>query len=120
MRLGAILLVFATFAAVVFGVINFQQRMAFEVPDDGASWVGQSQGVQAAYIAPNAAADRAGIKTGDRLVAINGVPVQRAADVTKRLWALGVMVAGALHIRARRPRVCGAGGRCAGSETAGA
>src|ERR1700722_8900529 len=64
--------------------------MAFEVPDAGASWLGQNRGVQAAYIEPNSAADRAGIKAGDHLVAINGVPVERAADVTKRLWALGV------------------------------
>ena len=90
MRLGAIVLVLATFGAVVFGVINFQQRMAFEVPDDGASWMGPNQGVQAAYIQPNSAADRAGIRAGDHLVAINGVPVERAADVTKRLWSLGV------------------------------
>jgi two-component system NtrC family sensor kinase len=89
-RLGAVILVLATLGAVVFGVINFQQRMAFEVPDDGASWVGQNQGVQAAYVEPNSPADRAGIKAGDQLVAINGVPVRRAADVTKRLWSLGV------------------------------
>ena len=91
MRLGAILLVFATFAAVVFGVINFQQRMAFEVPDDGASWVGQNQGVQAAYIRAKFARRSApASRPATSLVAINGVPVQRAVDVTKRLWALGV------------------------------
>jgi two-component system, NtrC family, sensor kinase len=90
MRLGAIALVLATFGAVVFGVINFQQRMAFDVPDDGVSWVGQNPGIQAAYIQPNSAAERAGIKAGDQLGAINGVPVARAADVTKRLWALGI------------------------------
>jgi two-component system NtrC family sensor kinase len=90
MRLGAIALVLATFGAVIFGVINFQQRMAFDVPDDGVSWVGQNPGIQAAYIQPNSAAERAGIKAGDQLAAINGVPVARAADVTKRLWALGI------------------------------
>ena len=90
MRLGAVILVLATVGAVIFGIINFQQRMAFEVPDDGATWVGQDQGVQARYIEPNSPAERAGIKAGDQLVAINGVPVQRAGDVTKRLWTLGV------------------------------
>src|SRR5580692_10356483 len=90
MRLGAIVLVLATFGAVVFGIINFQQRMAFEVPDDGATWLSPNHNVQAAYIEPNSAADRAGIKSGDQLVAINGIAVERAADVTKRLWSLGV------------------------------
>ena len=47
MRLGAVILVLATIGAIVFGIINFQQRIAFEVPDDGATWVGQNQGVQA-------------------------------------------------------------------------
>ena len=56
MRLGAIVLVLASFGAIVFGVINFQQRMAFDVPDDGVSWVGQNPGIQAAYIQPNSPA----------------------------------------------------------------
>jgi len=90
LRLGAILLVLATLGAVAFGAINFQQRMAFDVPEDGASWVDHTPGVQALYVAPNSAAERAGIKVGDDLVAINGVPIHRSVDVAKRLWALGV------------------------------
>ena len=34
-RLGAAILAMATVAAVVFGVINFQQRVIFSVADDG-------------------------------------------------------------------------------------
>ena len=90
MRLGAILLALITLGAVVFGVINFQQRMTFDFPDDGASWVVENQNVHAAYVAPNSAAERAGIKEGDSLTAINDVPVHRPVDVEKRLWDLGV------------------------------
>jgi two-component system, NtrC family, sensor kinase len=90
MGLGAIVLALASIAAFAFGVINFRQRMAFEIPEDGATWLVQNQAIQAAYVAPNSPADRAGIKTGDNLVAINGVPVHRAVDVAKRLWDLGV------------------------------
>ena len=90
MRIGAILLVLLSLGAIGFGVVNFQQRMTFEVPDDGASWVAQGQDVRAAYISPNSAAERAGIKAGDNLVAINGVPMHRAVDVAKQLWSLGV------------------------------
>jgi two-component system, NtrC family, sensor kinase len=90
LRLGAIVLALVTAAAVIFGIINFHQRLQFQLPDDGASWMDTPQGVQALYVAPNSAAARAGIKAGDLLVAIDGAPVHRAVEVTKRLWALGV------------------------------
>jgi PAS domain S-box-containing protein len=88
-RLAAILLALATVAAVAFGVINFQQRLIFEVPDDGVSWLDGVSGIEAFAVAPASPAERAGIKTGDRLVAMDGVPVGRALDVTKRLWGSG-------------------------------
>jgi len=53
-------------------------------------------GVQALYVTRNSSAERAGIKPGDTLLAINDVPVHRAVEVVKRLWAVGVLVAGAL------------------------
>src|ERR1700687_4124746 len=90
LRLGAILLTVATVAAIVFGIVNFQQRLLFEVPDDGASWLNGAPGVTAMYVAPNSPAERAGIKPGDRLVAIDGAPVHSGVEVTKRLWAMGV------------------------------
>jgi two-component system NtrC family sensor kinase len=90
LRLGAIILALLTAAAVVFGAINLQQRLLFEVPDDGVSWLENAQGVAAIYVTPNSPAEHAGIKPGDQLLAINDVPVHRAAEVTKRLWAMGV------------------------------
>ena len=47
LRLGAIFLALATMAAVVFGIINFQQRLLFNVPDDGVSWIDSPLGIQA-------------------------------------------------------------------------
>ncbi len=90
LRLGAIFLALATIAAVTFGLINFQQRLLFSVPDDGASWLDGAGGIQAFAVAENSPASRAGIKAGDRLLAIDGLAVHRALDVTKRLWNLGV------------------------------
>src|ERR1700730_8048093 len=89
LRLGAIVLALLTVAAVVFGIINFQQRLLFEVPDDGVTWLENAQGVAAIYVTTNSPAEHAGIKPGDQLLAINDVPVHRAAEVTKRLWAMG-------------------------------
>jgi two-component system NtrC family sensor kinase len=89
-RVGAIFLVLLTMAAIVFGIINFQQRLSFDVPDDGISWEDSEQGVRAIFVAPNSPGERAGIKSGDVLVTIDGQPVGRAVDVVKRLWSLGI------------------------------
>ena len=90
LRLGAILLALATMAAVAFGIINFQQRLLFHIPDDGVSWIDSPAGIQAFTVAEKSPAARAGIKAGDHLTAVDGLAVHRALDVTKRLWAVGL------------------------------
>jgi two-component system, NtrC family, sensor kinase len=89
-RLGAAVLALATLAAIVFGIINFQQRTIFSVPDDGVSWIEGPSGVVAWHISPNSPAARAGIRTGDSVLAINDTPVHSSIDVTKRLWRIGL------------------------------
>jgi two-component system, NtrC family, sensor kinase len=89
-RSGVIALVFLTVAAIIFGVINFQQRLSFDVPDDGVSWTDSVPGTVAVFVAADSPGQRAGIKPGDVLVSIDGQPVSRAIDVVKRLWALGI------------------------------
>jgi two-component system NtrC family sensor kinase len=98
-RVGAIVLALLTMGAIVFGVTNFQQRLSFDVPDDGVSWSDGEQGLQAKYVAPNSPAQRAGIKSGDVLVSIDGQPLSRAIDVTKRLWGLGIWSQARYEIR---------------------
>ena len=90
LRLGAIFLALATVAAVSFAIINLQQRMLFDVPDDGVSWVDSPSGIQAFAVAENSPAARAGVKAGDILLAVDGLAVHRALDATKRLWSVGV------------------------------
>ncbi len=89
-RLGAAVLALATLAAIVFGIINFQQRTIFSTPDDGASWWDTPSGVLAWHITPNSPAANAGIRTGDYVLAINGAEIHGAIDVTKRLWRIGL------------------------------
>ncbi len=84
--LGAVVLALATLAAMIFALLNFDQRTRFEAPDDGVAWLDTDHGVQAWQVAPNSPAARSGIRAGDHLVAINGAPVTSAVQVTKRLW----------------------------------
>ena len=84
--LGAVVLALATLAAMIFALLNFDQRARFEGPDDGVAWLDTDHGVQAWQVAPNSPASRAGIRVGDHLAAINGAPVTSAVQVTKRLW----------------------------------
>ena len=42
-RLGAVALALLTLAAMVFAVLNFQQRSRFVVPDDGVTWMDSAQ-----------------------------------------------------------------------------
>ena len=89
-RLGAAVLALATVTAVIYGIINFQQRVIFSVPDDGVTWLETPRGVEAWYAGPGSPAVKAGIRTGDHILAINGQEMHSAIDVTKRLWRLGV------------------------------
>jgi two-component system NtrC family sensor kinase len=75
---------------VVFGVLNFQQRAQYQLPDDGASWLDSSAGVKAWIVPPDGPAARAGIREGDTLVAINGVPVSHAVDAVRETFISGV------------------------------
>src|SRR5216684_8000970 len=84
--LGAVVLALATLVAMIFALLNFDQRARFESPDDGVAWLDTDHGVQAWQVAPNSPASRAGIRVGDHLAAINGAPVTSAVQVTKRLW----------------------------------
>ncbi len=84
------MLALATLTAIVFGIINFQQRTIFATPDDGVSWLDTPEGIQAWHIASNSPATNAGIRTGDHVLSINDVAVHGAVDVTKRLWRIGL------------------------------
>jgi two-component system NtrC family sensor kinase len=91
-RVGAVALVLVTFAAIVFAFLNFRQGMVVEVPDDGVTWLDTASGtgVEARYIVPDSPADRAGIKRGDLLVAIDDTKISSATQVARELWRAGV------------------------------
>src|SRR5215813_6472876 len=86
---SAVVLAILTAATVVFAVINFQKESQFPVPYDGAWWVEQDGGIIAARVDPGGPADKAGIKTGDKLLAINEQPITHSATVDRQLYHIG-------------------------------
>jgi two-component system, NtrC family, sensor kinase len=89
LRLGAVSLALLTLAAMVFAVLNFQQRSRFVVPDDGVTWMDTAAGVMAWHVASGFPGDQAGIKQGDYVQSVRGTPIRRAVDVPKLLWRAG-------------------------------
>src|SRR5579871_1254993 len=89
-RVGAVVLAIATMAAIVFALLNFDQRVRFETPDDGVSWRDTDRGIEAQQVLASSPAEKAGIRVGDVLVEVGDVPVHRAVDVTKKLWHAGL------------------------------
>ena len=89
-RVGAVVLAIATMAAMVFALLNFDQRARFEPPDDGVAWWDTNHGVEARQIVANSPAQKVGIRTGDVVKEINGVPVRSALQVTNVLWHAGL------------------------------
>jgi len=89
-RVGAVVLALATLAAIIFSWYNFLQRSRYDVVDDGVAWSDGPSGVEAWKVAPDSPAIAAGIHPGDRLVAINDVPIPKATDVARRLYRAGL------------------------------
>ncbi len=60
---------------LVMGIANIVQRATSDEVEDGVLWVERSAGVVAAEVAGSSPADRAGIRPGDVLLAVDGTPV---------------------------------------------
>ena len=89
MRLGAVVLALLTLAAVIFAVLNFQQRSRFILPDDGVTWMDSAQGVVAWHVVADSPAAKAGIKQGDVVQSVRGFAIRRATDITRVLFHVG-------------------------------
>lgn len=89
-RFAAVLLALLTVSAVVFAVINFNKEQQFESPYDGVWWVESDGTLQAQRVDREGPGEKAGVKRGDALVAINEVEIKNAASVVKMMYRTGV------------------------------
>ena len=83
------ILTIVTLAAGVAAFINFQQQERFRLPDDGVIWVDRQGGVEALSVPAGSEGNRAGLRDGDRIKLIHGVPIEKAVDVAQVLAGLG-------------------------------
>jgi two-component system NtrC family sensor kinase len=82
----ALLTVAATAALFALGVANIVVRATWHEADDGVLWVSRIEGEVTAFgVAAGTPADRAGIRPGDVLAAIDGHFVERPSDVADLL-----------------------------------
>jgi len=89
-QLSTAILVILTLAAGVAAVINLEQQFQFRLPEDGVIWVDRADGVQALYVPADSPAGKAGVRQGDLLRQIEGLPIEKAIDVAQVLARIGV------------------------------
>ena len=65
------------------GVANVVMRARWHEVEDGVLWGARSQGVTAVEVSVDSPATTAGIRPGDVLLAVNGVPIESPADVVE-------------------------------------
>jgi len=79
----------ATLALLASALVNFGERLTYVIPDDGVAWTETGRGIEARHIAPDGTAARAGIKAGDVLKQVSGVPVRQGVQVGRLLDRIG-------------------------------
>jgi two-component system NtrC family sensor kinase len=89
-RFTVLLLTLLTVAAIVFAGINFQKEREFQIPYDGVWWLEHNGDLIADQVQPDGPGAKAGIKSGDRLAAVNEQPVNDGAALQRQLWRAGV------------------------------
>ncbi|HKI26545.1 MAG TPA: ATP-binding protein [Candidatus Sulfotelmatobacter sp.] len=89
-RFVAVLLFLLTLAATVLAGFNFQAERRATSPDDGVGWVEHGDRLVADQVEADGPGAKAGIKTGDQLVSVNGQDVKNTAGLERQLYRTGI------------------------------
>jgi two-component system NtrC family sensor kinase len=89
-RFVALVLALATLAACVFAGLNLSSELHFDVPTDGVWWVEAPGGLRAEQVPPSSPGERAGIRKGDLLIAVDDRPTPTIAPLTHEQYRSGV------------------------------
>ncbi len=89
-RFFAVFLALLSVAAIVFAWINFQKEREFSAPYDGVWWVEDGGHLRAARVDVDGPGQKAGIKLGDHLVAVDGRNVSNVGSLERQLYRVGV------------------------------
>src|SRR5262245_33735050 len=90
LSLRFIAVILLSVSLLILGGLNIQQKRIYKTPEDGCSWIQTPAGVQARAVTQDGAGERAGVREGDLLRAIDGRPITSVLDVTRTLYELGV------------------------------
>ncbi len=88
-RIVAVLLALFTGAAVLCAGFNLVEENRYQSPADGVWWIEVPGGLEAQRVPANTPGERAGIKTGDLLVAADEHRTTVGADLAREIWRTG-------------------------------
>jgi PAS domain S-box-containing protein len=89
-RALAIALAIATLAVCLLAGFNFSQENSFDEPTDGIRWIEAPGGLRAERVPADTPGDRAGVRTGDILVAVNEHPTPKLAAFEREIYRNGI------------------------------
>jgi two-component system, NtrC family, sensor kinase len=89
-RFFALFLTLLSVAAIVFACINFEKEREVFTPYDGVWWVEDGNHLRAERVDIDGAGQKAGIKVGDRLMAVDGHEVSNVGSVERQEYRVGV------------------------------
>ncbi len=88
-RFFAVIVALVSVAAIVFAWINFQKEHEFLTPYDGIWWMEDGGHLQAQRVDVEGPGEKAGIKVGDRLIAVDGRDVSNVGSLERQLYRTG-------------------------------
>src|SRR5579864_7328861 len=89
-RVFAVFLALVSVAAITFAWINFQKDREYSAPYDGVWWVEDAGHLRAQRVETDGPGQKAGIKPGDRLLAVDSHNIANVGGLERELYGVGI------------------------------